>query len=491
MIGLILKLFRGHVRKHALESLLCLVGIALGVAVVVGINLAVAACVSSFASAVDTLADRATHSIISTRGSSVSLTDEDYIALAKLNLPTPMAPIIDRRLAATAKDGELAAVHFLGIDPFAERKLRTHTKISGILGTDAFNRFMTEPNQVVLVEPLAKRLHVTAGETLSLTINTHHATVTAAGVATLDPPANAQLPDLMLADIATAQEIFGAIGKIDRIDVLIANPADETILRQHLPPGLTLVSTDDRSKSLADLTAAYRLNLYALSLMASFVAVFIVYNAMLVSVQQRSLSLAILRSLGALRTQLGSIYLIEAIVFALLGAALGIGGGWLIAKVLVGYIATTINDLYAAVRPGTVTLDATTTATGLAVALISGVCGAVVPLWHASRTEPVSLMRPSDAAASARKTTLITLLAGGILLVLTLGIPFLPTRSPVAGFIMAISAAFGFALICPFITRLTCCASRSLRAPANHCRFAWPPPASRARWASPGSPSER
>ena len=431
-------------------------GIALGVAVVVGIDLAVGACVSSFASAVETLADRATHSITSTRGGDGMLTDEEYISLVKADLSMPLSPVIDRRLAGAGPGGRLEPIHFFGIDPFAEKKLRTHTKLSGVLDSEAFNHFMTQANQVVVVKPLADRLGVKAGDRVSLTINSHHQIVTVAGVATLEPPANAQLPDLMIADLSTAQEIFDAVGKIDRVDVLIGNAGEESLLRERLGPGMKLTSTDDRSKSLADLTGAYRLNLYALSLMASFVAIFIVYNAMLVSVQQRSLSLAILRSLGGSRSQLGLIYLVEAVVFSLLGAVVGIAGGWLIAKVLVGYIATTINDLYASVRPGAVSLDWMTLGKGVAVALCSGVVGALVPLWNASRTDPVSLMRPSDAAATARRTTVITSIAGMALLALTVAIPYLPTQSPTAGFVMAISAAFGFALLCPLITRVTC-----------------------------------
>ena len=53
------------------------------------------------------------------------------------------------------------------------------------------------------------------------TINTHHTNVRIAGIATLPPPADAQLPDLLIADISTAQELFNALGQIDRIDVLV------------------------------------------------------------------------------------------------------------------------------------------------------------------------------------------------------------------------------------------------------------------------------
>ncbi|MGN6368415.1 MAG: FtsX-like permease family protein [Phycisphaerae bacterium] len=453
MISLALKLFRGHMRRHALEVALCLVGIALGVAVVVGIDLAVAACVSSFASAVDALADRATHSIVSPNG---AITDQQYIDLARQDLPTPLAPIIDRHLLAAGPSQQPQEVHLLGADPFSEQKLRSHTKITTALSEDAFDRFLTQPNEVVLVAPLAKRLGVTTGDSLTLTINSHHIDVHIAGVVTLPPPAGAQLADLMFADISTAQELFGGIGRIDRIDVLVSSAADEAILRRHLPADLQLVSTDDRSKSLATLTAAYRMNLNALSLMASFVAIFIVYNALLVSVQQRATSLAILRSLGSSRLQLASIYLVEAVLFSLVGAALGIGGGWLIAREMVGYIATTINDLYAQVRPGPVSLEWPVALKGLGIAFGSGLLGALVPLWQASRVAPVSVMRPTDAAASARSTARFTFAVGVGLLVMTAALPLLPTKSPVVGFVMAITAGVGFAFLCPLITRLLC-----------------------------------
>ena len=56
-----------------------------------------------------------------------------------------------------------------------------------------------------------------------------------------------------------------------------------------------LRSTSQQKASVSQLIQSYRLNLNALSLMASFVAVFIVYNSMLISVQQRAKSLGILR----------------------------------------------------------------------------------------------------------------------------------------------------------------------------------------------------
>src|SRR5205807_8482125 len=125
---------------------------------------------------------------------------------------------------------------------------------------------------------------------------------------------------------------------------------------------------------------------------------FIVYNSMLISVQQRATSLGILRCLGSSRTQLISIYLTEALGFAIVGGVLGVVAGWGLSRLLVGYVSTTINDLYAAVRPGTVTLDLTAFVKGLGVSTASCLVGAALPLYRASRTPPVNVMRASSRA---------------------------------------------------------------------------------------------
>src|SRR5438445_11179123 len=84
----------GHVRRHRLEAVLCVLGVALGVAVVVGIDAAVAACVRSFGGAVQSLAERSTHPIFAAEG---AIDDQQYIDLLKRRLPHPLAPVIDLR----------------------------------------------------------------------------------------------------------------------------------------------------------------------------------------------------------------------------------------------------------------------------------------------------------------------------------------------------------------------------------------------------------
>jgi putative ABC transport system permease protein len=447
------KLTFGHFRKHGLEALLCLIGVALGVAVVVAIDSAVAACIRSFQGAVSTLAERSTHSIFAENG---SIPDDVYISLANRHLPSPTAPMIDRRVLTKAP-GDAAPIiaRLIGVDVFSERSLRSFTNMKSTLDEDAFRRFLTEPGTVVLADPLAQRLGAAAGSDVQLTIGPRRIPVHVVGIAKLSGVARSQLSDLVIADLATAQELTESLGRIDRIDLHISTPDQEKAITAALPPGFSLRSTRQQSTSLAELIASYKLNLNSLSLMASFVAVFIVYNSMLISVQQRATSLGILRCLGSSRTQLVWIYLTEALGFAIVGGVLGVVAGWALSRVLVGYVSTTINDLYAAVRPGAATLDGTAFVKGLSVSTASCLLGAALPLYRASRTPPINVMRASTRAEESARASITLLIAGLLLLLVSWALYLLPGDSPIAGFVMALTISLGFAFICPAFTRVT------------------------------------
>ena len=288
-----------------------------------------------------------------------------------------------------------------------------------------------------------------------------------AGVVTPAGVAAAQLTDVLICDLATAQELTGSLSSIDRIDTVLEDDATVAALTAALPKGLVLRSTSQQSGSFAQLIQSYKLNLNALSLMASFVAVFVVYNSMLISVHQRLKTLGILRCLGASRTQLGGLYVAEALAYAVVGGAVGVVAGWGLAHVLVGYVGTTINDLYAAVRPTPVALTGLLWTEGMAVAVVSCLLGAIVPLLRASRTPPINAFRGGGSARSSGRISVILLLAGVVMLAGAWGLYLLPGESPIAGFGMTFLIACGFAVGCPWVTRFGCRIVERIARPAQ------------------------
>src|SRR5690606_15794088 len=111
------------------------------------------------------------------------------------------------------------------------------------------------------------------------------------------------LNGLILADIATAQEITGQPGALTRIDLILPDGADLSAIEALLPPGTALVGTEASRTALSQMTDAFGINLQALSLLALLIGVFLIYNTVTFSVVQRRPQIGILRALGTTRRQ--------------------------------------------------------------------------------------------------------------------------------------------------------------------------------------------
>jgi putative ABC transport system permease protein len=90
---------------------------------------------------------------------------------------------------------------------------------------------------------------------------------------------------------------------------------------------------------------------------------------------------------------------------------------------------------------------------GLAISMASCLVGALIPLYQASKVPPVNAFRKSSTARTSRAAANFLLLIGLLLLLLSYFVWKLPGSSPIAGFVMALLIALGFAFTCPWITR--------------------------------------
>ena len=103
---------------------------------------------------------------------------------------------------------------------------------------------------------------------------------------------------------------------------------------------------------------AFRWNLRVLSYISLVVGAFLIYNTISVSVVRRRAEIGILRALGAGRATVLALFLAEALLFGIVGAALGVALGRLLAGGTVRLIADTVNALYTTSRPAPVELTA-------------------------------------------------------------------------------------------------------------------------------------
>ena len=447
---LMIRLARRYISRRLLQSVLFVVGVALGVAVGVAIDLANQSAKRAFNISAQSVAGRATHQIVGGPG---GLPTELY-QQTRLTLGIrTSAPVIDAYVRSPSLDDQL--LRLLGVDPFAEAPFRSYLSTGEIesenqAAFDTLNLFLSQPGAVLLSEALAARYGLQPGDTITLRPNSTPVTVQVAGLLRPDDGISAQALDtLLLADIATAQEILDKPGILTRIDLILPDGYDLSRIEAVLPPGAALTTPNAANSALNQMTAAFELNLRALSLLALVVGGFLIYNTVTFSVVQRRSTIGIIRALGATRRQVFILILSEALLLGLVGTILGLALGIILGRTLVGLIAQTISDLYFAVNVTHITVPPSTLATGAVVGLTASIFAALIPSIEATRTPPAGTMTRSTIERGALR--IVPYITGGAVVLILGGVVLLAIPSPI---VVAFIALFMIVVGCAFFTPL-------------------------------------
>ncbi len=443
-----------------LQSVLFVLGVALGVAVVVAIDIANGSANRAFNLSTDVITGKATHQIF---GGTSGLPTELYRRL-RLDLGLrAIAPVVNEYVTAVEL-GEQPLL-LLGVDPFAEPPFRSYLTTVTVEGEnqnafEALNTFIAEPNTVLISGQLAARYSVRPGDSIMLRPKGREVSVRVVGILQTDDDVSAQaLETLLLTDIATAQELVGQPGTISRIDMILPDGYDVAPIRALLPTGAVLTTPDDQNSTLRQMTAAFELNLQALSLLALVVGVFLIYNTVTFSVVQRRAAIGILRAIGASRRQIFTLILSEGLLLGAIGVALGLALGIIFGRASVGLVSQTISDLYYAIDVQRVSVAPFTLLKGAAIGLLASVIAALIPSYDATRTPPVGSLRRSDVEISTRRLLPFVTLTAVLLALLGVGLLALPTQNIIVSFLALFAIVVGGALFTPAVLLLFMTAS--------------------------------
>lgn len=460
--------------RHPWQTVLMIFGIMLGVAVMVAIDLANAAASRAFDLSTDAIAGKATHQIVGGPG---GVDEAVYTRLRVEEGVRPAAPIVTAYVTSPQLGDR--PIQLLGVDPFAEGPFRSYL-VSGDAGravgfgaelapqaTSAGQlvAFLTQPGALLLSEGLAREHGLAPGDAIRLDVYGRPATGRLVGL--LQPAGSLSrraLDGLILADIATAQELTGQAGRLDHIDLILRDGDLEGLqnLRNLLPADVQLVPAAARAGALSQMTAAFRINLTALSLLALVVGMFLIYNSMTFSVVQRRPLFGTLRCLGATRAEIGGLVLVEALAVGVLGSALGLGLGVILGQGAVRLVTQTINDLYFVVTVRGVVIAPESLVKGALIGVAATVISAALPAWEAASSPPRLALVRSNIEDRARRAVpaatlagLAGLLSGGALLAIAT-LPLVGRGGP--GLVLTVNFAgifcitIGFALLAPVVT---------------------------------------
>lgn len=434
-------------------------GIALGVAVMVGIDIANASAARAFDLSASAVTGHATHAIV---GSGQSLEESLYVRLRtdpEWRGKLESAPLV----RAYAVSPQLGKVPFtlLGIDPFAEAPFRSYLGGGPRTQPGIVAPLLTMPGAILLSAPTAQRYGLqpcppdALEESCRITLSINGEMRAAYLTGLLEPSddfSRRALDTLILADISTAQSLSGTGGKLTQIDLILPEGFDAAALSAALPAYALLVRSELRNSQVAEMTAAFRFNLTALSLLALLVGVFLIYSAMTFSVVQRRPLFGTLRSIGYTREQIFGIVLGETALVGALGAGLGLGLGVLLGQGAVQMVTQTINDLFYVVSVRGIQIPASSLVKGAVAGLFASLLAAAPPAWEAATVPPHQAL--SRAGLESKAESAVNLIAGLGIGAALLGalILVIPTRNLVVSFGGTFAVILGLAALTPFAT---------------------------------------
>ena len=444
-----------YLLRHPWQSVLMIVGITLGVAVMVAIDLANVSASQAFDLSTEAVAGRATHQIV---GGPQGLDESVYVALRRAGLANDgiaSAPIISDYVSSPQLGNR--PVQLLGIDPFAEAPFRNYVTDGQNVPVAQLTAFLTQPGAVLLSRDVADRYGLEIGAPLELTVGGYQRAAFVAGmVQPTDNLSRRALDGMLLADISTAQELTGRIGKLDRIDLLVPEGGDALLARLQaiLPETVTVQPVAARSGTIEQMTAAFRTNLTALSLLALVVGLFLIYNTMTFSVVQRRLLIDTLRCLGVTGNEVFILVLAEALVIGVIGAVLGVVLGVFMGQGAVRAVTQTINDLYFVVTVQGVAAPVSSLVKGAVLGVVATVLAAAPPAWEAASVPPRTALSRSGLESKAGQAVKAAALASLMLMATGVVLLALPVRGLVTSFAGTFAIIIGIGMQTPLVTKL-------------------------------------
>jgi putative ABC transport system permease protein len=366
---------------------LTILAIALGVAVVLAIDLAGVAATGSFHSSMETLAGDNDLEVRASGG-----VPENVVGtLATLPYSIRVSPRIeDYTVIAETK----RSLPLIGLDLVAEGStyVQKDSENGGVSqiesGSENVLEHLGDADSIWVGSSAGYKV----GDHVELLINDRVGNYTVRGVY---PDSNGNESAIVM-DLAAAQQSLRHYGRVDRILLKVPETPSledwEQRLRDALPAGVEIRPQGTGTNENRRMLAAFRWNLRLLSYISLVVGAFLIYNTISVSVVRRRAEIGIVRALGAGRGVILSAFVGEAASLGLAGALIGIPLGRFMATGAVRLMAATVESLYVSSRPGTIDLSASSVFLALAIGAGVAVASAYSPAREASEVSAVEAM---------------------------------------------------------------------------------------------------
>jgi putative ABC transport system permease protein len=382
-----------YLKKHALRTALTAAGVVLGVAVFVGMHAANQSVLLAFAGTIDRIAGKTNLQITAGEaGFGEDVLEKVQSAPGVQSAVPVIEAVVDSNLPG---QGDMLV---LATDMTGDRAFRDYdfdAAAEDIVEDPLV--FLAQPDSIIVSKDVASRNGLTVGSPLPLRTVEGERRFVVRGIMKPAGLATAFGGNLLIMDVYAAQKMFGRGRTFDRIDVTVkpgASVADvQRGLKGLVGAGFNVDTPATRGQQAAAMVAGYTTMVDLASVSALVIGMFIIYNSFATAVAQRRSEIGILRCLGASRAQIRSLFLAESFVLGLVGSAVGLGAGMLLARAVSRAITELLGQLYGvAQQPTAVATNPVVLLTAAAIGVATSVVAAFVPARNAALVDPVQTL---------------------------------------------------------------------------------------------------
>tara|TARA_B100000686_G_scaffold339763_1_gene414367 strand:- start:4297 stop:6867 length:2571 start_codon:yes stop_codon:yes gene_type:complete len=373
------------------RSFITVVGVAIGVAVFLSIQLANRQTLDSFRESVELVLGRADAVV---HAESLPFDEKYFAKLLKLRSWIKIYPVIEGT-ALELRSGEM--VEIFGADLLQDSGIRDFSLKTIEQDLEGMIPLVLDPAGVILPEKFIPEIDFQPGEKIIFLVNGEEKTLNVNAILENKGIARALNGAFAMMDIAAAQKFFGKIGKLDRIDVEFVKDRDFDRMREKisavLPNFLRVDRPERKNQQVEKMLRAFQYNLAALSFVALLVALYLIYNMIALSVVRRRMEIGTLRALGAAPWMIALIFFFEAGIFGTIGSAIGVVVGYGFAEFSLKAVSVTINNLYVPTYADRIEFSWMDGSPYFLLGLGLSFVSAFIPAWDAACTPSALVMR--------------------------------------------------------------------------------------------------
>lgn len=317
--------------------------------------------------------------------------DEKYIylykTLSEITREYPGVYAVSARLtgkAAAQHKDKVRGVNFIGVDPYDEDLLMNVQKdtISG-----NFRDLKSRKYSAFIGTKLASDLKLKAEDDFLLVLQNRSAKLRIAGIFEMG---NANDESLVYLPLATAQQLLGKGDVVSEVDAKVNDIYQAPYITMDLNSRFSYKakSWEDVNADILNLIQTQSFFSFIFYLLIFAIAGFGIANTMIMIITRRTKEIGILMAMGARRSSILKIFLIESLILAPPSAVFGSVLAYLTAQLIMSYNIELPSEIYRVSRL-TVTIQPESFAMAVAFAILVNFVAGLYPAWKASRMDPV------------------------------------------------------------------------------------------------------